>query len=66
MACIKNSNYTEIGRRLREIPLEAHISSHEWEELVQKLCASDDSSLHEIGIKELGKLNHIQTIINEK
>ncbi len=56
MTCINKSKYAEIGRRLRNIPLEKHILSHEWEELVQKLCASDDESLHAIGNKEQDKL----------
>ena len=58
--------YAETGHGLREIPLEIHISSHEWEDLVQKPCASDDVSLHEIGIKEPGKLKQMQTIYKEK
>jgi hypothetical protein len=44
--------YAEIGRKIRELPLEKHVSSYEWEELVQRLCASEDTGLHEIGIKE--------------
>lgn len=49
--------YSEIGRRLREIPMEKTGSSYEWEELVQKLCASNDDVLHCIGIKELDEMN---------
>jgi hypothetical protein len=45
--------YSEIGRKIREVPLEATSSSYEWEELVQKLCESDDAGLHEIGVREL-------------
>lgn len=48
----------DIGRRLREIPPEKHVASYEWEELVQKLCASADDGLHIIGIKELNELKH--------
>lgn len=47
------TRYAEIGRRVREMPLETHGASSEWEELVQKLCASDDAGLHDIGVKEL-------------
>jgi hypothetical protein len=50
---MNTSKYTEIGRKMREIPLEQPGSSYEWEELVQKLCASDDAGLHEIGVREL-------------
>ena len=58
MAGINKATYAEIGRKLRAQPLEKPGSSHEWEELVQKLCASNDTGLHDIGIKELGQLQH--------
>ena len=48
--------YFEIGRRLRSIPVERHITSYEWEELVERLCASDDIRLHDIGVKEQEEL----------
>ena len=54
--------YAEIGRKMREIPLETHISSYEWEELVQKLCSSDDDGLRDIGTKELYELLHKRPI----
>ena len=47
------SRYAEIGRRIREIPPEKPAVSYEWEELVWKLCASDDAGLHGIGVREL-------------
>ncbi|HBA73507.1 MAG: hypothetical protein A2X82_18240 [Geobacteraceae bacterium GWC2_55_20] len=47
------SRYAEIGRRIREIPPEKPAVSYEWEELVRKLCASDDAGLHGIGVREL-------------
>ena len=50
--------YAEIGKKLRQLPPESHISSYEWEELVQKLCSSDDDVLREIGVKELYELLH--------
>ena len=53
MACLKNTKYVEIARRMREIPLEQLGPSYEWEELVQKLCASDDAGLRDIGMREL-------------
>jgi hypothetical protein len=53
MVVMDKTRYAEIGQRLREIPPETHISSYEWEELVQKLCASDDAGLRDIGVKEL-------------
>jgi hypothetical protein len=55
---LNTTKYAEIGRRMREIPLETHLSSYEWEELVEKLCASDDAGLRDIGVKELYDLLH--------
>ncbi|HXE97607.1 MAG TPA: hypothetical protein VN642_14465 [Dongiaceae bacterium] len=51
-----NKAYEEIARKIREIPADEPVSSYEWEELVQKMCDSDDAGLHDIGIKELGEL----------
>ena len=56
MMGMNTTKYAELGRKMREIPPERPCSSYEWEELVQKLCASDDAGLHDIGIKELGEL----------
>jgi hypothetical protein len=56
MMVINKAAYAEIGRRMRMIPLEKPASSHEWEELVEKMCSSDDDSLHNRGIKELNEL----------
>lgn len=53
MMVMNKTKYAEIGRKMREIPLETHMSSYEWEELVEKLYASDDAGLHEIGVREL-------------
>lgn len=53
MLTMNRTKYVEIGRKMREIPLEKPCSSYEWEELVQKLCLSDDAGLHEIGVREL-------------
>jgi hypothetical protein len=53
MTDMDQTKYTEIGRKIREVPLEQPGSSYEWEELVQKLCDSDDAGLHEIGVREL-------------
>jgi hypothetical protein len=50
------ARYSEIGRRMREIPPEKPTLSYEWEELVQRLCASEDEALHDIGLRELGEL----------
>lgn len=58
--------YAEIGRKLRELPPEQPEPSYEWEELVENLCASDDSGLHDIGIKELGKLKHKPSLADER
>ena len=48
-----NATYAEIGRKMREMPLEKTCASYEWEELVQKMCVSDDAVLHAIGVREL-------------
>lgn len=45
--------YAEISRKIREAPLEEPWPSYKWEELVSKLCASDDARLHDIGVREL-------------
>ena len=58
MVVMNNTKYAEIGRRMKEIPLETHLSSYEWDELVEKLCASDDAGLRDIGAKELYDLLH--------
>jgi hypothetical protein len=56
MMNINKTKYTEIGRKIREIPPEMSGTSYEWEELVEKMCDSNDSGLHDIGIKELCEL----------
>lgn len=66
MACTKNEKYAEIGRKMRAIPPETHASSHEWEELVQKMCASDDAGLQVIGHREHEVLNHKNSGLNKK
>ena len=53
---MNKAKYAEIGRKIRALPLEKPDSSYEWEELVQKLCASNDTGLHDIGIRELNNL----------
>ena len=53
MMVTSKSTYAEIGRRIREVPQEKRCVSYEWEELVQKLCDSDDAGLHGIGVREL-------------
>jgi len=56
MLGINKTKYAEIGRRVRELPIERSASSHEWEELVERLCASDDTRMHDIGNRELDEL----------
>ena len=56
MVVMDKSKYAEIGRRIRQLPQETQCSSYEWEELVQRLCASDDTVLHAIGERELNIL----------
>lgn len=53
MAHVNKQKYKEIANRMREIPQELQDSSHEWEELVHNLCASQDTALHDIGVREL-------------
>jgi hypothetical protein len=48
----KEETYARIARKIREIPLDKPDSSYEWEELVQKMCDSEDAGLQEIGHKE--------------
>jgi hypothetical protein len=48
--------YPEIGRKLRAIPPDPPETSHEWEELVERLCESDDAELHSTGLRELEQL----------
>jgi hypothetical protein len=57
MICAKNEKYAEIGRRMRAIPQEKRAPSYEWEELVQKMCSSDDAGLQGIGQKERESMN---------
>lgn len=62
MVVMNKTTYAEIGQKLRAIPPDKHISSYEWEELVQRLCASDDAGLRDIGAKELYDLLHKRPI----
>ncbi len=55
----KNTIYAEIGRRMRAIPVLRSDSSHEWDELVEKMCVSHDDGLRAIGIRELGILQRL-------
>ena len=55
---MNNAKYAEIGRKMRGITLEEPGPSYEWEELVQRLCSSDDAGLRDIGAKELYDLLH--------
>lgn len=56
MSCVNKTKYAEIGRKMREIPREKPVPSYEWEELVHRLCDSDDLGLHDIGARELDEL----------
>lgn len=56
MNIMTRARYAEIGRRIREIPLEKPEPSYEWEELVQRLCASEDAGLHDLGVRESNDL----------
>jgi hypothetical protein len=65
MIAINKTKYTEIARKMRELPLEKHGCSHEWEELVHKLCNSSDEGLRGFGIRELSELNKTHTAISQ-
>jgi hypothetical protein len=56
MEGIRGERYKEIARKVRELPPDKHISSHEWEELVQRLCSSHDGGLQTIGTRERNKM----------
>jgi hypothetical protein len=58
MLVMNDTKYAEIGRKIRAIPLEKHFPSYEWEELVEKLCKSNDPALHAIGVRELDQMKH--------
>jgi hypothetical protein len=53
MECTNRSMYKDIARKIREIPQERNCTSYEWEELVKKMCDSDDAGLRDIGAREL-------------
>ena len=53
MVEMNKTKYAELGRKIREVPREQPSASYEWEELVQRMCASVDAGLHEIGMREL-------------
>lgn len=53
MACMNSGTAGKAMRKTVETLLDPPGPSYEWEELVQKLCASDDAGLHEIGVREL-------------
>jgi hypothetical protein len=53
----RKATYAEIARKIREIPLDEPVSSHEWDELVKKMCDSEDAGLQDIGRKAHDVLN---------
>ena len=66
MVSIKKEKYAEIARKMKAIAPEKCYSSHEWEELVQKMCTSDDVGLQDIGHKEHEFLNKNNSRCKEK
>lgn len=62
----KEEKYAQIARKVREIPFDKHGSTYEWEELVEKLCASEDAGLQKIGHKEHDVLEQTLTKHEEK
>jgi hypothetical protein len=62
MITINKKKYAEIARKVRELPIEKHGPSHEWEELVRKLCDSSDEGLRGIGVRELSELKMTHTL----
>jgi hypothetical protein len=53
---INRSKYAEIGRRARALPPEKSTLDYKWEELVRKMCESNDERLRDIGKYELDVL----------
>lgn len=45
--------YEKIAQKIRELPMETPCPNYKWEELVQRLCDSEDESLRNIGVREL-------------
>ena len=66
MISINKKKYAEIARKVRDLPIEKHGPSYEWEELVQKLCDSGDEKLRKVGIRELSELNKTYTTFSLK
>jgi hypothetical protein len=60
MIAIDKTKYAEIGRQMRALPPEKSSIPYKWEELVNKMCESDDAVLHNVGIKERDELQHKQ------
>lgn len=58
MKGIKEETYAQIARKVSEIALDNLGSSYEWEELVQRMCDSEDAGLQVIGHKEHDVLEH--------
>ncbi|MHB8057393.1 MAG: hypothetical protein ACYDHC_05800 [Desulfuromonadaceae bacterium] len=58
MIAIDKAKYVEIGRQMRALPLEKPATTYKWEELVDRMCASDDAGLRDVGIKERDELQH--------
>lgn len=56
MIAIDKAKYAEIGRQMRALPPEKPGIPYKWEELVNRMCASDDAGLHDVGIKERDEL----------
>ncbi len=56
MIYINKAKYAELAKHVRTLPQEKARSTHEWEEVVHKMCASEDTALHDIGVKELDEL----------
>jgi hypothetical protein len=56
MIAIDKAKYAEIGRRVRALPPEKSNPDYKWEELVRKMCESNDERLREIGKYELSVL----------
>lgn len=48
----RGENYAAIASKLRTLPLDTPSMRYEWEELVTRLCASNDDVLREIGMQE--------------
>ena len=56
MIYINKAKYVELAKHVRTLPQEITVSTHEWEEVVHKMCTSEDADFRDLGFKELNDL----------